>query len=603
MANVAQLVVGMSANLDKLNSGVDRGINKVKNAGAKMGGFGKKVLGGALVAGAGAAAAGIGALVVGVGALGVASFDVATQVQQSQATIQAALGESADRAEELSKVAQNVFADGLAGSVGEATDAIVTARQQLGDLADSELQAATSSALKFAKTYDQDVGESLSAVRTLTDEFGLSNAEAFDFLAAGMQKGLNASDDFLDSVGEYSNLFAQGGADAGQFFSLLESGLAGGVLGTDKAADAYKEFGIRFIEANDGMIEGLTTLGVDYEALRAQVDSGAISMTDAFGQVVNKIAESDTSLLANQEAVAKLGTQFEDMGIDAVAALSVTKTGMDDVAGASDALNANFETVGARMESLKNRAMIALAPLGDILLSGFEAAFPALEAIIMWFTTTALPVIVHFATMAQQWISNFITQATPIVEAFAEKWQATVAPAMLLVQDAITRISAALEPLMGEFSLTDALLDDLKQTLDIVIIALQAFALVAQGVASGIQLISKSIQKMTSWVGIAGDKLSGLKSKIPDWLIPGSPPPLYHAINDIKDALGALPSFDDAFSFPEEQAAAPLLGGDSGNNDIGIGGNGPITININNPKDAEQAKIGVLDGLRAVGLA
>lgn len=88
--------------------------------------------------------------------------------------------------------------------------------------------------MKYQFKYDDKV---LNSAAALQKKFGLSSQEALDFIVTGFQKGLNNSDDFLDSIGEYANLFAEGNVTADQIFSLMETGISGGVLGTDKMAD------------------------------------------------------------------------------------------------------------------------------------------------------------------------------------------------------------------------------------------------------------------------------------------------------------------------------------------------------------------------------
>ena len=220
MATIGTLIVKIGADIGDLRKGLKEGQEEVRKTSNRLGGV-SNLMKGAVVAGAAAATAGVltlGAAAVGVGAQAV---DMASQMRQSQNDIQAQLGVTGDVAEELGDIAVNVFKNNFGDSIEDATAAVITARQQLGDLADNELQAATKNAYRLADAYDVDVGDSLSAVRTLMDEFGLSQQAAFDFLASGYQKGLNASGDFLDTVGEYSNLFAQSGASADQFFSLM----------------------------------------------------------------------------------------------------------------------------------------------------------------------------------------------------------------------------------------------------------------------------------------------------------------------------------------------------------------------------------------------
>ena len=392
MATIGTLIVEIGANVDGLKKGLGSAQGAVAKTSQKLGGMGR-VMKGAVVAGAAAAAAGTIALGGALISVGAASVDVAGQIAQGQRDIQAQLGETETRAEALGQVAVDVFKNNFAESIGDATAAVITARQQLGDLGDNELQAATENAFRLSDAFGVDVGESLSAVRTLMDEFGMSQQEAFDFLAKGFQSGLNASDDFLDTIGEYSNQFAQAGADAGQFFSLMQTGLKGGMLGTDRAADAFKEFSIRILDGSSTTADALAGLGIDADEFFGQISSGEMTSAQAFSTIVEKLGEIEDPMLRNQLGVALLGTQFEDLGADAATALSLTQTSLNDMAGATDALDKQYENLGSVFEGIKRRALVALAPIGEKLLDLANRAMPLVQAAFDWFETTLAPII------------------------------------------------------------------------------------------------------------------------------------------------------------------------------------------------------------------
>ena len=220
-----------------------------------------KTLGGmrAVALGAGAAAGGA------VAAVGTAAFEVSRQTEQASRQIEASLGISRTQAEELGAVARRVFGNNFAGSVQEAGEAVALLSKQVEGVAGQE-QALTETAFSITDAFGEPMDKVISAVATLTNEFeGLDPTDAFDLIAAGFQRGLNESGDFLDSIGEYSNgTFAAADFSAAEFFSTMESGQEGGVLGTDKIADAIKEFQIRITSGGDAVADGLDVLGHEF---------------------------------------------------------------------------------------------------------------------------------------------------------------------------------------------------------------------------------------------------------------------------------------------------------------------------------------------------
>lgn len=80
----------------------------------------------------------------------------------------------------------------------------------------------------MADVFGADVSESVRGTNALMEGFGLSAQEASDLMAAGMQRGLNYTDELGDNLSEYSVRWGEAGMSASQYFSLLEAGTANG---------------------------------------------------------------------------------------------------------------------------------------------------------------------------------------------------------------------------------------------------------------------------------------------------------------------------------------------------------------------------------------
>lgn len=371
-----------------------------------------KVAGGALVGAVGLAAG-------AVAGIGVAAFQVGDDMDVATANIQAALGATTEEAERLGDVALAVWKDNFAGSIPEAADAIALVRQQLGDLTDDELEETTKNAFKLSDSFGIDVAESVNAVNTLMGDFGMTSEQAFDFIASGFQKGLNRSDDFLDTIGEYSTQFANGGADAAQFFSLLESGVQGGMLGTDKAADAFKEFRVRIQDGSKATKESLAMIGISSEELAAQMADGSVSAADAFTMVVDALRDVDDENIRMQAGVGLLGTQFEDLGTEGALALSLVGSSMEDIAGATDTLDAKYNNLGDVVEGFRRRGLSALEPIGGMLLDLANRTLPIVEQAFDFFETAVVPAIEMAADAFGSFVDNLQEGMNPL-NAFIE---------------------------------------------------------------------------------------------------------------------------------------------------------------------------------------
>ncbi len=356
---------------------------------------------------------------VAVGLIGTAAFGVSNDVATATSNIQAELGTTAEEAQRLGDIATDVWGNNFAGSITEAAGAVGLIRQQLGDLSDNELQRATENAFRLQDVFGVEVPESVDAARTLMEQFGLTSEQAFDFIAKGFQNGLNRSDDFLDTIGEYSVQFAAGGADAAQFFSLLESGLQGGMLGTDKAADAFKEFRVRIQDGSTLTAESLEMIGLSADDIAQRMADGSLTAADAFTMVVDGLNAIDDENLRMQAGVGLLGTQFEDLGTEGALALSLIGTSLEDMTGAVGSLDAKYNNLGSAVEGYKRRALLALQPIGDVLLNLANSAMPLVDQAFAVFETSIAPAIATVAGLVQSFLNNLSEGMSPL-NAFIE---------------------------------------------------------------------------------------------------------------------------------------------------------------------------------------
>lgn len=385
-------MVAIRANSDQLQQDLNSAKGSVTSWANGLAGTMKGLVGGAVLGGVTA----LGGAVVGIGT---AAFSAASDFDAAQKKIQSQLGLTEEQAAKAGQAVQDVFKNNFGTSIEDVAQSVAEVELAFAKLggAGSDLQSATESALALRDAFGIQVVESTEAAAELMDKFGLSSEQAFNFIATGFQKGLNSSDDFLDSITEYSTQFSNGGADAAQFFSILQTGLQAGSLGTDKAADAFKEFRLRINDGSTLTAQGLTMLGINVEQFTKQLADGSLSTADAFDLVLNKLREIEDPTLRMQAGVALIGTQFEDLGDSAVAALSLTATSLDDMVGATDKLQKQYATIPSFFEGLRRRALVAITPIGTALLGAFNEALPSIEA---WFTTV------------EGWIADFITNSS-----------------------------------------------------------------------------------------------------------------------------------------------------------------------------------------------
>jgi phage-related minor tail protein len=385
-----------------LDKGFDNATKKAKgfgdslSQGTKKGTSGFKALGGAASAAGTAATVGLAAVAAAavaaaaaVGAVSVAVFNVAKDTDAATKQIATSLGiTGAEAADKYSESLQNIFVDNPQAQFAEIAEAIALTEKAL-DLDTAGIEQVAGDALKIEQAFGENVNETILANQVLIERFGKSGQEATDLIVKGLQT--IPADDLLKTINEYGALFAEAGFEAEEVFSLIESGFAGAVLGTDRAGDAVKEFQIGFLEGNEDLKKSFGTLGLNYEQFRQAVDSGQGTVADALTAVIQKANDVDLSIIGNRQALAGLGSQFEDLGAEAVAALDTSGKGFEDVAGAASTLDEQFNNLGDAFTSVKRGALVALAPIGQTVLelansivpkikAGFDAVRPAIEA-------------------------------------------------------------------------------------------------------------------------------------------------------------------------------------------------------------------------------
>lgn len=292
-------------------------------------------------------------------------------------------------------LAATAAADGVAvlgAALFDASEQASAIKSALGDLPDDQIQKIADGAGLLSARYGVELPETLAAVRTLMQEFGVDSQTALDFVTRGFESGLNSSGDFLDTIGEYSNQFAGGGASAGQFFSTLQTGLASGVLGTDKAADAFKEFGIRLLDGSDATRQALEQLGL--AELLDGLRNGTISVADAMPRVQDALRGVDDQIVQSQLGVALYGTQWEDLGASAVLAIDTAQTRTEDLAGSTDTASARLGSLGEIGPRVWQMLSTALIPVAERLLPIIEQHLPTFLRFVTLLSDVGVPVLV-----------------------------------------------------------------------------------------------------------------------------------------------------------------------------------------------------------------
>jgi hypothetical protein len=348
--DIGELLARLRVDEKGMNKGLKKGESKFKEFGDKV----TKLTLGIGVAAAGALAAGL------LGAL---------DKEAVGAKIAANIGQGAEQAHAYGQSAGKLYAEGWGESVEAIGDAIKeVAGSGIVDPQDTAaVEDLTRRAQILADVFGQDVTGSVRAVQQLLRNDLVGSAqEGFDLIAAGIQGGLDKSEDLLDTINEYSTEFRELGINGYQAFGLLQQAVKAGARDTDTAADALKEFAIRSKDASATSIDGFKSLGLNAQKMTKQFAAGGAGAADGLQLILTKLAALKDPVEQNRIAVELFGTKAEDLG-NALFAMNLDQAGaaFDSAAGAIDrAGKAVQQTDAQKLEQFKRQAEQAAQAIG-----------------------------------------------------------------------------------------------------------------------------------------------------------------------------------------------------------------------------------------------
>jgi phage-related minor tail protein len=350
--------------------------------------------------------------------------------------------------------------------------------------------------------------------------------------------------------------------------------------------DALKDHGLALKKEGEDIAQKMAGLDDPVEALLSSIASGETTAADAFFELSNLLDGVGDKLLQEEIGVGLFGTKFEELGGIITKAATEGQAGLQDFAGTMDGVAQAVEGsgIGSAFERIKKEILILLMPIGqeinDLLSGAFQAALPGIQA---------------FAEQAGPLISTFVDRLGPAFE-FAGDALIQMAEGLGLVGEGSVGVSASLAAFEGILNavlfvvegtagairiaaeVIDFFADGIRMATDLTDQFGQIASLVWESIKLGIEGVTNVISGVISGIGSVADTLGGLGDVIPDWLKPGSPPPLANALDDIKSSLGGL-DFSSAFEMSSSAQGAgaglqsPVVGG-------GGGGSSNVTVNI-----------------------
>lgn len=382
--------------IDNLSGATEDAGDTAKRAGdkAEKGSDGIGLLGRAAKAAraalVGLAAVGFAGIIAGVGT----AINDFRNMEAAMRRFEAQTGLTGDQLEYARDQIKDVFAQGWGDNLDDVAESMAKVNQ-VTDLTGAHLGYVTKQSLIFRQAFDKDVNESIRTAETLSRNFGIETATAFDVMTTAMQETGDPADDLLDTFTEYSSTFSDLRLDAADMTALLNAGLEAGARNTDVIADGLREFNIRLKEGESNA--ELLQLGLG--DVKRQFDEGEISGDEFLTQVIDGLADVENEVERNRLGVELFGTQWEDNGEAIFMALKTAEGAARDMQGATADMGETLQRGAgpAWRRFQRTIRMTLLNVLGPFIGRGLNALTNGLIFLTAVIQGDAMPAVREFA--------------------------------------------------------------------------------------------------------------------------------------------------------------------------------------------------------------
>lgn len=342
--------------------------------------------------GFGATEVAIGSLIAnGIQELSGALKDLVVDSDTAYSSFQAQTGLSTEAMSEFEDVIEETYSKNFGESINDIANAMAQVKQQTKETDPTNLQKMTEHALTLRDTFDFDVAESMRAVNSLMNQFGIDSDEAFNLVVQGAQNGLNANGDMLDVINEYSVQYKNAGYSANDMFNMLINGTNQGTWSVDKLGDAVKEMNIRFSDGTvkDALEENKKALGLtskEVNNLTTEFNKGGEHSQKAIQKMIDSIMSVEDETERYKLGVQVFGTMWEDLGEKTVVAMMKTEGSIDSAKQSMEELTQiKYDNITSQLGEIGRMIQTDfLIPIGEQLLPMLKDGFQWISDNLNW---------------------------------------------------------------------------------------------------------------------------------------------------------------------------------------------------------------------------
>lgn len=303
------------------------------------------------------------------------TVEVADGLDNSVNRIAAATNASADEMIRLKSIVEQIYGDNFGDGFDDIAESVSKIKQNIDDLNDADLVTVTESAYALRDVFGASIEESSRAARAIMQNFKVSAAEAFDYMARSAQNGLDYSGELLDSISEYSVQFKKFGFSLDDMFNIMEKGAESGAWKLDTVGDAIKELSIGAIDGSDSTKQGFDLIGLSVDDMAQKFGKGGEAARAAFTETVSALASMTDPIKQDAAGVALFGTMWEDLGKSVVLSMTDISDSAYDAAGAmEDIKDINYNSLSNSLNNVKRQIDLLIQPIGESLIPVLDEA-------------------------------------------------------------------------------------------------------------------------------------------------------------------------------------------------------------------------------------
>ena len=266
-------------------------------------------------------------------------IDAAGTYDKAITDLQITMGITEKSAKDLYSAIRDIADGGY--SIEGITQAVTMLEQRFGLSAEQSEELAKG--IDLLNKYGYESKDVVRFMTTAVNDWGMTYEQALDYILKGQQEGLNMSDDWMDTLVEYSPIFSTLGVTGNDAFNLIRLAMQATGVDSDKAADMVKEFFLTLTDGSDASATAFDDLGLNIDTFKKKIDDGSMTSTEAMEKVMKAIMKvgDETEQARLLQEIFKGTIEYGSVGI--VEAWSNVGDEVVDTTGTIDAAKEAFE--------------------------------------------------------------------------------------------------------------------------------------------------------------------------------------------------------------------------------------------------------------------